>query len=161
MPEFKRKSMLNVILLILLGVALIFLETVLVGGVWCVAGVCLCAWAVWLCYADFGVVAAAAAAVFSLAACVGAFLVWLYVIPKTRLGGKMFLFSSQEGRASNAEFKSLVGAEGVAESMLMPSGKVAIGGRLYDARCEFQHIEAGSKVKVVSADTFSLVVKKI
>ena len=153
--------MLNVILLILLGAALIFLETILVGGVWCIAGVCLCAWAVWLCYAGYGLAWAVAAAAFSLAACVGAFLVWLYVIPKTKFGGKMFLFSAQEGRASNAEFKSLVGAEGVAESMLMPSGKVAIGGTLYDARCEFQHIEAGSKVKVVSADTFSLVVKKI
>lgn len=154
-------GMLNVILLILLGAVLIFLETILVGGIWCAAGIGLCAWAVFLAYADFGIAGAVVSSAASVAVCVGAFLVWLYVIPKTKLGRKIYLSSAQQGRVLNGGFAELVGREGVARSVLMPTGKVEIDGKLFDARSEFPHIENGSRVKVVGSDTFGVLVKKI
>ena len=153
--------MTEILIYILIGAILFFVETILVGGIWGVAGFGFCAWAIWLAYSGYGTVAALLAAVASIIAGVGAFLVWLYVLPKTRLGKKIYLSTSQSGKASNVDFKSLVGKEGVAESILMPSGKVNIDGVLYDARSEFQHIDMGDKVKVIQADTFSIVVKKI
>ncbi len=151
----------EIVILILVGAALFFLETVLVGGVWCIAGFVCCAWAVWLSYCDYGVVGAVVASIASVLLAVSAFLVWLCVLPKTRFGKKIYLSTSQTGKASNIDFKSLVNKEGVAESVLMPTGKVNIEGSLYDARSEFQHINVGDKVRVVQADTFSVVVKKI
>ena len=151
----------EILLYILIGTTLFFLETIIVGGIWCVAGFGFCAWAVWLSYCDYGVWGALIASIASVISAISAFLIWLYVLPKTKLGKKFYLSTSQSGKASNIDFKSLVGKEGVAESMLMPSGKVNIDGTLFEARSEFQHIEMGDKVKVVQADTFSIVVKKI
>ena len=151
----------EILLYILIGTTLFFLETIIVGGIWCVAGFGFCAWAVWLSYCDYGAWGALIASIVSIISAISAFLIWLYVLPKTKLGKKFYLSTSQSGKTSNIDFKSLVGKEGVAESMLMPSGKVNIDGTLYEARSEFQHIEVGDKVKVVQADTFSIVVKKI
>ena len=153
--------MFEIVLLVLLGAVLIFLETILVGGFWCVVGLGLCSWAVWLSYEQYGLVASLACGVVSVVAAVGAFLVWLYVLPKTRFGKEIYLSTVQDGKASKGDLSVLVGKVGVAESMLMPSGKVQIDGFLYDARAQFQHIDSGSKVEVVQTDSFGLVVKQI
>ncbi len=153
--------MFEIVILVLLGALLIFLETILVGGIWCVVGLGFCSWAVWLASVEYGLWGAVACGAFSIFACVGAFLFWLCVLPKTRLGKQIYLSSSQSGKASKEDFKKLLGKVGVAESMLMPSGKVNIDGVLFDARAQFQSIEAGSKVEVVQVDSFSVVVKKI
>ncbi|MBE6413655.1 MAG: hypothetical protein E7035_03750 [Verrucomicrobiaceae bacterium] len=151
----------EIVFYVLLGAVLFFLETILVGGIWCIAGFLCCAWAVWLSYCDYGVIGAVLTIVASVILGISAFLVWLYVLPKTKFGKKIYLSTSQSGKASNIDFKSLVGKEGIAESALMPSGKVNIDGVLYEARSEFQHIDAGDKVKVFQADTFNVIVKKI
>lgn len=153
--------MFEIMLLILIGAGLIFLETVLVGGIWCVAGLALCLWGVWLSYVGFGAFAAVFALAFSFAACVGAFLFWLYVLPKTRFGKKIYLSSAQDGKAPSADFKALVGRRGRTVSKLMPTGKVELGGVLYDARAELNHLESGVEVEVVSADSFSVVVRRV
>ncbi len=153
--------MFEVVIFVLCGALLIFLETLLVGGIWCIMGLGLCSWAVWLAYVQYGVVGAVLCGGFSILACAGAFLFWLYVLPKTRLGKSIYLSSKQDGRASKDDFRALIGKTGVAESMLVPSGKVKIDGVLFDARSQFQSIEAGSKIEVVQADSFSVVVKKI
>lgn len=67
-----------IILLVLLGAALVFLETVLVGGVWAIAGILCCAWAVWMALAEYGIWAASIVGAVSIALCIAAFLVWLY-----------------------------------------------------------------------------------
>ena len=156
-----RRGMFGIVLLILAGAVLIFLETVLVGGIWAAAGIACCAWGVWDAYASFGGLGAAAAALFSVAACVGAFLFWLYVLPKTKWGKKIYLSSSQSGKAPHPDYSALVGRTGVAESALMPSGKVNIGGAIYDARTDYPHVEPGGRVEVVGFDSFSLKVRKI
>lgn len=153
--------MFEIILFILLGAVLIFLETILVGGVWGVAGFGLCAWAVWLSYSQFGVVASIITACVSILVCIGAFWFWLCVLPKTSLGKKIYLSGKQSGKSSTTDLKSLVGKVAITESLLVPSGKVRINGKLYDARCELSHIEAGVEVEVVGADTFCLIVRKI
>lgn len=150
-----------IILLVLIGAALVFLETVLVGGVWAIAGILCCAWAVWIAFTDYGIWAAAFVAGVSIALCIAAFLVWLYVIPKTPFGKKIYLNSKQDGKAPSADFSNLVGCRGVAATVLVPSGKVQIGEKIYDANSMDLHIEQGAEVVVVGADVFGVKVKKI
>ena len=149
-----------IILLVLLGAALVFLETVLVGGVWAIAGILCCAWAVWMALAEYGIWAASIVGAVSIALCIAAFLVWLYVIPKTPFGKKFYLNSKQDGKAPSADFSRLVGCKGVAATVLVPSGKVQIGENFYDANSVDLHIEQGTEVIVVGADVFGIKVKK-
>jgi membrane-bound serine protease (ClpP class) len=56
--------------------------------------------------------------------------------------------------------KSLVGELGVAHTILRPSGKVMIKGRLYDAKSEYGFIEKGSAIKVIRYETGQVYVVK-
>lgn len=57
--------------------------------------------------------------------------------------------------------KSKVGMEGVAITVLRPSGKVQIDTEWFDAMAEFGYIEKGEKVKVVKDEAGQLYVVKI
>lgn len=67
------------------------------------------------------------------------------------------------GRAPEevAQVESLVGHHGVAATDLFPSGQVDLGGRRYEARLEMGFAEAGTRVRVVRATDFGLVVEAI
>jgi membrane-bound serine protease (ClpP class) len=54
----------------------------------------------------------------------------------------------------------LVGLEGLAYTVLRPSGKVEVKGEIYDAKSEFGFIEKGSKIKVVRYETGQLYVER-
>lgn len=55
----------------------------------------------------------------------------------------------------------LVGMEGIAYTVLRPSGKVSIGNEVYDAKSDFGFIEKGSRIRVVRFETGQLYVEKI
>ena len=65
---------------------------------------------------------------------------------------------SSEGYMSFDNLSDMVGATGTARSMLRPSGKVDVNGKLYDAICEIGYINAGDKVKVIRYETGQLYV---
>ncbi len=147
--------------LLIIGTVLVFLETVLVGGIWCVMGLACYAGAVWTAHDIFGTAAAIATGVISAAAGVSAFLVWLYVIPKTSIGKKLYLNTRQDGKAPAPDFASLVGKTATALTPLAPTGKAEIDGTPFDARCETSFADAGDKLEVVGASAFELRVRKI
>lgn len=60
----------------------------------------------------------------------------------------------------NLKEKELVGKIGIAFTILRPSGKVEIGGDVYDATAETGYIEKGEKVIVVKYETAQLFVRK-
>lgn len=82
-----------------------------------------------------------------------------------QLFGNLALNTTQqvsEGYVSAVEeYKSVIGKEGVAASVLRPSGKVELDGDLYDATAETGYIDAGSKVMVVRYSTSQLMVRKV
>ncbi|PWM29567.1 MAG: hypothetical protein DBX55_06660 [Verrucomicrobia bacterium] len=151
-----------VISLIFVGTVLVFLETCVVGGILGLAGAACFGWATWRAYELWGMLAAAGTALACAAAAIGAFLFWLYVIPRTCLGSKIFLTSRQAGKSPAQDFGGLAGAEGVALTALLPSGKVEIAGKPYDARAFIcREIKKGEKIRVVKADAFHVLVEKI
>ena len=63
-------------------------------------------------------------------------------------------------RASSRSVDPLVGRTGVAVTDLFPSGNIEIDGRLLEARVEVGNIEAGTRIVVVSRRSFGLIVEK-
>jgi membrane-bound serine protease (ClpP class) len=55
----------------------------------------------------------------------------------------------------------LVGKEGIAETILRPSGKVRVENDIYDAVAQISYIEKGEKVKVLEHENSNLVVTKV
>ncbi|MDR1666237.1 MAG: nodulation protein NfeD [Bacteroidales bacterium] len=65
-----------------------------------------------------------------------------------------------EGYVSFDDWSALVGGAGIARSMLRPSGKVEVDGRLYDAICETGYIQAGQRVRILRFETGQLYVEQ-
>jgi membrane-bound serine protease (ClpP class) len=59
------------------------------------------------------------------------------------------------------EQKNLIGIEGVAHTVLRPSGKVLIHDKLYDAKSEYGFIERGSAIRVIRYETGQVYVVKV
>lgn len=60
-----------------------------------------------------------------------------------------------------AELSSLIGQKGTAATLLRPSGKVRLNGKLYDAVSMFGFIEAGTSVVVTRTESGQLYVQKL
>jgi membrane-bound serine protease (ClpP class) len=63
------------------------------------------------------------------------------------------------GYVATQFIESLVGKTGVAETVLRPSGKITIDGKLYDAYTRGEYVEKGQAVEVISAEGPSLKVR--
>ena len=55
---------------------------------------------------------------------------------------------------------SLVGEEGIAHTVLRPSGKVMVKDKLYDAKSEYGFIEKGQAIRVIRYETGQVYVVK-
>lgn len=92
------------------------------------------------------------------------FSVALHYFPRTAIGQRVILGPPTDEEVSpddelRRHLKSLVGKYGVAISMMLPSGKVQIEGRLYDASSEGLPIDAGQSVMVVDLRAGGLIVR--
>jgi membrane-bound serine protease (ClpP class) len=106
---------------------------------------------------------------YALAAAMGGMLggtVLLFVaganLSNTRLYKRVALTDTQDskqGYVSNPLAGSLRGKTGVAQTVLRPSGKVVIEGKLYDAYTRGDFIEKGEPVEVISDEGSALKVK--
>jgi membrane-bound serine protease (ClpP class) len=83
--------------------------------------------------------------------------------PKTKLGKKMILEHTQQvyKPAIGDPLQELVGREGVAESLLRPTGTALVEGRRVDVVTEGEFLERGTKVRVQAVKEGRLVVKKL
>ncbi len=81
-------------------------------------------------------------------------------ILKTNRFGKMVLqgnMNAEDGYvSSDPSLLALVGSEGLAQTVLRPSGKVTIDGQSYPANAESGFVEAGKKITVTRFDGISL-----
>ncbi|MCC8142613.1 MAG: nodulation protein NfeD, partial [Tannerellaceae bacterium] len=89
-------------------------------------------------------------------------MVWL----STRIGSKglfrkIALDADLEKSVSSPILNNLIGAEGVAATVLRPSGKVSIGGELYDGVSDSGFIEKGTPVKVIRFENAQIYVQAI
>jgi len=82
----------------------------------------------------------------------------------TNMFGRLALESTQDREAgflsSDIKLDDLKGQEGIANTILRPSGKIRIGEDVYDATATSGYIEKGEKIKVVRHESSQLFVKK-
>jgi membrane-bound serine protease (ClpP class) len=84
--------------------------------------------------------------------------VWDRLVIKGVVGGT----AQTAGAApeARAEIDAIVGRRGVAMTALRPSGQVEVGGRRYEATCQFGAIDIGDTIVVRSRGQFGLIVEK-
>jgi membrane-bound serine protease (ClpP class) len=68
---------------------------------------------------------------------------------------------SSAGFTTNVNTPSLVGLQGEAYTVLRPSGKINVDGKIYDAYTGGEYIEKGEKIEVTGENINNLKVKKI
>jgi membrane-bound ClpP family serine protease len=151
-----------IILLFALGIVCLFFEVVvpgavlgIVGGIFMLAG---CAVA----FADFGATGGAIAVVVAALLLGLTFYVEFVLLPKTRLGKKMFLDKAVDGASQPppAPAREVVGQAGETLTTLAPSGYVLVGGRKFEAFSQSGLVPKGAAVKVTGLDNFRLIVIK-
>ena len=69
--------------------------------------------------------------------------------------------NSEGYTSASKEYSDMSGKEGVAMTILRPSGKVILDDNMFDATAITGYIEEGEKVKVVGYQTGQLIVKKV
>jgi len=69
-------------------------------------------------------------------------------------------FSFDDGRAVDARDRTLSGAEGVAESVLRPSGVARLDGRRVDVVSRGEMIQAGERIRVIEMEGNRVVVAR-
>jgi membrane-bound serine protease (ClpP class) len=74
---------------------------------------------------------------------------------------KVALNTDLKDAISSPDLSSLTGKEGIAATVLRPSGKVSIDGGYYDGVSESGFIEKGDKVKVVRFENAQVYVEKL
>jgi membrane-bound serine protease (ClpP class) len=85
----------------------------------------------------------------------------LKYFPRSKLGQRMMLHSSlASARASRSASTDLVGREGVAQTVLRPSGIGRIDGKRLDVVAESDMIERGSRIRVVAVEGSRILVRK-
>lgn len=150
-------------ILILFGVGLVLLaaEVFVPGGILGVfAGLALVG-AVIMAFLDLGAGAGWITLVSALAT-VGLLLYFeLAVLPKTKLGRRLFLRASVGGTSQAAPAQpEVVGKAAEAITTLAPTGYVVVEGRRYEAFSQSGLVPKGTTLRVVGLDNFRLIVTK-
>lgn len=85
-------------------------------------------------------------------------------IMKSKAFQRMALTDTQEsskGYSVNTQTESLTGKTGTAYTVLRPSGKVMIGGQLFDAFSRGDFVEKGEAIVVIESEGITLKVKRV
>jgi membrane-bound serine protease (ClpP class) len=148
-----------VVALILVGAALLLLETVLPGMIAGALGILCLAAGVVLGYSSFG---ARTGNFILLGVCIGLVigaLCWVKYFPESRIARVFVLRQSIGGLG--VEKPELLDQTGVACTTLRPSGAALINGQRVDVVTEGALVERGTTVKVVAVEGMRVVVRAI
>ncbi|WP_309387546.1 NfeD family protein [Cerasicoccus frondis] len=154
--------------LILVALVLISFEIVVPGGILGLLGAVAVIGAVSVAYNEYGLYVALATFMGALLLIGVVVMFELRMLPKTKYGKKLFLYSSSGARLrygaksdDGPEEESLIGQQGEALTTMAPSGKIVIGGKFYEGYSQSGYLNKGTLIEVVGRDTFRVVVKKI
>jgi len=151
-----------IILLFALGLVLLFFEVFVPGAILGIIGGIFMLIGCGVAFSTYGTGGGTLAVLAAVALLGLTFYLEFRVLPKTRLGRRMFLDTeikgaSQEPIATAAE---VVGQMGEALTTLAPSGVVLIAGKRYEAASQSGMLPKGAAVKVVGVAPFGLTVSK-
>ena len=145
-----------------IGIALIFAELFVPGGVLGTVGAIMVIWALSLMTDTFIGLLLAILVSFTIIGII--IYILIKIIPKERMRNTLILSSSLnkvEGYISSKDLQSYTGKVGIAESTLRPTGKAKIEGRILDVVSEDKLIEKGKMVKVTYVDGTKVLVREM
>ncbi len=149
----------TVVILILVGAALLLLETVLPGMIAGIIGFgCLVA-GVAMAYVDFDTRTANFVLLAVVVGLVAGTACWLKFFPDSRVA-RLFISQRTVGEIG-AEKPELLNQNGTALTPLRPSGAASINGKRVDVITEGPFVERGSPVKVVAVEGMRVVVRAV
>jgi membrane-bound ClpP family serine protease len=152
----------TITVLILAGLVLLAFEVYVPGFILGSIGVVLLAVAGYLCYRAYGASTAAVVGIIEVLLALGIVFASLKWFPETAAGRRMILAKTQTGVHSQTERpQELVGREGVAHTMLRPTGVAMVDGKRLDVVAESGMIERGSAIKIVAVQENRLLVRKL
>jgi membrane-bound serine protease (ClpP class) len=149
-----------IVALFVVGFLLIAAEVFLPGLILGTIGVLCLAGSVAMVYANHGPAAGLVATFVVGGLALVGFVVWLFVFPRTFIGRKIMLRSSQPPDHRATEHRSLVGQTGFSLTPLRPSGTARIDGKRIDVTALADFIDEGVRVEVVAADGLRVVVRR-
>lgn len=146
-----------IIILILAGLILLFLETILPGGIAGLVGVGCMVASIYLAYADFGVSTGNFVLAVNLGLLVLSILAWFKYFPTSKIA-QIFVSKSTVG-GMDYTYSTLEGKDGVILAACRPSGVAEIEGNRFDVVAESGYIEKDTKVKVIEVEGNRIVVR--
>ena len=146
--------------LIVTAFVLFFFEIFLPGGVLAVLGGILLLAASVMAYTELGLAWAIVIFACGLLGALMMFFLEIRFISKSRFGRQLSLQSTISAKLNPKDDDKLVGSEGVTLTILAPTGRVQIDGRVYTAFAEDGFLEKGVPVRVIRTETFKLIVVK-
>jgi membrane-bound serine protease (ClpP class) len=149
----------TVLTLIVVGAALLLLETILPGLISGILGMCLLVAGVVVGYTTYGVTVGNIILLgVSLGLVIGV-LVWAKYFPESRLAG-VFISKRTVGELK-VDRPELVGQTGIAQTLLRPSGMAVVNGQRVDVVTEGPLIEAGTPIRIVAVEGMRVVVRAL
>ncbi|MBI3882018.1 MAG: hypothetical protein HY301_18390 [Verrucomicrobia bacterium] len=146
-------------ILLLVGAALLGLETILPGLIAGIIGAICVGAGVVLAYMDFGARTGNVVLFITLAGLITGGLLYVKYFPNSR-AAKLFASERAIGNV-DAERTDLLGQNGTALTNLRPSGMATIAGKRVDVVTEGGMIERGANVKVVAVEGLRTVVRAV
>ncbi|WP_036931793.1 NfeD family protein [Proteocatella sphenisci] len=149
-------------LLLSIGIALIFAELFVPGGILGTVGVVTVVWALSLMTDTFLGLMLAITVSFIIIGI--AIYILIKLIPKEKIKNTLILTSSlnrSEGYSTSKDLQFYIGKVGITESTLRPTGKAKIEGKIMDVVSEDKLIEKGKMVKVTYVDGTKVLVREI
>jgi membrane-bound serine protease (ClpP class) len=148
-----------VLTLVLVGAALLLLETILPGLIAGIAGMCCLAGAVIIGYTSFGVGTGNLILLGIGLGLLAGTSVWLKYFPGSRMA-RIFISHAVVGDL-DVDKPELLHQTGVALTNLRPSGTAVINGHRVDVVTEGPMIERGAPVRVVAVEGMRVVVRAV
>jgi membrane-bound serine protease (ClpP class) len=146
-----------ILLLLVIGAALIFIEVLLPGGVAGIAGFGCLAGAVWIGYRDLGPQGGSVVLAGVLAASMAGVWSWFRFFPDSRVA-RPFISRSAVGELGGDQ-PQLLHHSGIALTQLRPSGVALIDGQRLDVVTEGALIERDTPIRVVLVEGSRIVVR--
>lgn len=152
----------TIIALSVIGLLLIAVDFYIPGFVLGTCGIGLMLVATVVCAANHSLNITLVLACAEIVAGFGAAWLSIKYFPQTKYGQQMILHKTLEGAQSSTNASAeLVGREGVAQTVLRPSGMAMIDGKRLDVAAESGMIAAGAPIKVVAVEGTRIVVRQV
>jgi membrane-bound serine protease (ClpP class) len=147
-------------MLFLVGFSLVAAEVFLPGLILGTIGLLCLVASVVVVFAQYGTSAGLLAAFLVGGLSFVGFIVWLNLFPRTFIGRRLMLRTSQPADLTAAAHQTMIGATGEALTPLRPSGTAQINGKRVDVTAVGDFLESGEQLVVIAADGLRVAVRR-